>query len=182
MFCLRMLGMYHTNVEWKYVFVPINASLLISLLVICASYFTIRDRLSSPAPGVLESHSRQSTERNLRLSRTIFLVTAVSLMFWLPSVAMYTASDFYPRCFSQHVLWLVNSLHLANSMVNPFVYSYRMAIFKEALKKFSGRRQQNHIDMANIQSNRHFLSSEGPFTLQRQNTGADFSGLQDTYF
>ena len=32
MFGLCMLGMYHTNVEWKYVFVPINASLLVSLL------------------------------------------------------------------------------------------------------------------------------------------------------
>ena len=182
MFGLCMLSMYHTNVEWKYVFVPINSSLLISLLVICASYLKMRTRLSSPTPGGLKSHSRQSTERNLRLSRTIFLVTAVSMVFWLPSVVMYTTRDFCPRCFSQNVLWFVSTLHLANSMVNPFVYSYRMAIFKEALKKFSGRRWRNHINIAHVQTDRMGLSSEGSFTLQRQDTGTDFSEVQDTYF
>ena len=173
MFGLCMLSMYHTKVEWKYVAVPINSSLLISLLVICASYLKIRTRLRLPAPGELDSHSRQSTERNLRLSRTLFLVTAASLVFWLPSVVLYATRDFCPLCYPQDVLWFVNALHLANSMVNPFVYSYRMAIFKEALKKLFRRRRQIHIVTTPVQAIRLGMSS---FTLKWQDAGANFSG------
>ena len=47
---------------------------------------------------------------------------------------VYTIKIFCWKCFSQISLWLVNVLYLANSMVNPFVYSFRMQIFKNALK------------------------------------------------
>ena len=157
MFGLCVLSLYHTKVESKYVYSTIHSCLFISLLVICASYLKIRTRLHSPPPaaGDLRSHSRQSAEHNVRLSRTIFLVTGVSLMVWFPGFVVYTMRDFcHPPCFSPTVVLFVNILHLANSMVNPFVYSFRMAIFKDALKKFLGRRRQNHIDMALVRANK----------------------------
>ena len=177
MFGLHVLSLYHTKVERKYVSVTIHSCLFISLLVICASYLKIRIRLRSPAPGEQDSHSRQSSEHNIRLSKTIFLVTAVSLMFWLPAVVVYTMKDFcHPPCFSPTVVLFVNILHLANSMVNPFVYSFRMAIFKDALKKFFQRRQQSHIDVIPVRANRLGLSAEGLFALITQHTRVHFSG------
>ena len=178
MFGLCILSMYHTRVEWKYVFFTIHSCLFISILVICASYLKICTRLRSPAPGELNNHSRQYTERNLRLSRTTLLVTAVSLVFWLPAFVVYTIGNLCgpPPCFSSPVLSFVNALHLANSMVNPFVYSFRMTIFKDALKKFLQRRRRNHIEMASVQANRLGLSAEGSFTLITQHTGTQFSG------
>ena len=177
MFGLSVLSLYRTKVERKYVSITIHSCLFISLLVICASYRKIRIRLRSPAPGEQDSHSRQSTEHNIRLSKTIFLVTAVSLVFWLPAVVVYTIKDFcHPRCFSPTVVPFVNILHLANSMVNPFVYSFRMAIFKDALKKFLRRRRQNRTDIIPVQANRLGLSAEGSLTPITQHTEAHFSG------
>ena len=88
MFGLCVISMYQLNLEWKYAFIIIRSCLFISVLVICASYLKIRTRLRSQAPGELDSHNRQSTERNLRLSRTFYQVTSASLLFWLPSVVL----------------------------------------------------------------------------------------------
>ena len=74
----------------------------------------------------------------------MFIVITASLLFWLPAFVVYTVRDFCPQRVSPPVHWFVNSLHLANSMVTPFVYIFMMPIFKEALKKFWRRRRQNH--------------------------------------
>ena len=63
----------------------------------------------------------------------------VSLLCWFPAFVVHTINHVCPQCFSRTVLSLVNILHLANSMVNPFVYSFRMPIFKETLKKCCGK-------------------------------------------
>ena len=161
---LSLLPTYYTKVDRGYVTVTIHTGLFISLLVICASYLKIRNRLRCNTAEI-EVHDRQSTERNLRLSRTIFIVIAVSLLFWLPAFVVYITRDFCPRCFSSPVTWFVNALHLANSMVNPFVYTFRMPIFKDALKQISRKRRRN-IQIAPAQAGRPGSSWEGPATPQ----------------
>ena len=125
----------------RYVTVYIYLYLFIDLLVICGSYIKIRNRLRSTS-GKIASQSNRSTERNLRFPRTMFIVIAASLVFWVPTFGVYTVREFCKRCISSPVHWFVNALHLANSMVNPFVYTFRMPIFKDALKKFRRKRRQ----------------------------------------
>ena len=148
---LSLVPLYYTKVERKYVFVPFQSFLFIALVVICVSYLKIRNRWHNPVPE-LDIHSRPYTEHNVRLSRTIFIVTAVSLVFWVPAFIVYLTREFCPQCFSPTAVWLVNALHLANSMVNPFVYSFRMQIFKDALKKVVRKRRRN-IEIRPIQEN-----------------------------
>ena len=131
---IYLLETYHREVGRVYAAVVIHSCLFVSALVICGSYLTIRTRLRSAAPD-LQVHNRNLTERNLRLSRTLFLVAAVSLVFWLPGFVAYVIREFCWGCVSLPVASTVNVLRLANSMVNPFVYSFRMPIFKDALKK-----------------------------------------------
>ena len=136
-FCLAgifLLDTYHREVGRLYAAVVIHSCLLVSGLVICGSYLTIRSRLRS-APRDLQVHNRNLTERNLRLSRTLFIVVAVSLAFWLPGFVAYVLREFCWECISPPIASTVNVLRLANSMVNPFVYSFRMPIFKDAFKK-----------------------------------------------
>ena len=135
---LSVLPIYYTEVDGVYFTATIHTSLFIALLVIFASYLKICTRLRNATPE-LDVHNRHS----LRLSRTMFLTIAVSLVFWLPAFSVYITRGFCTRCFSPLVVRSVNALHLANSMVNPFVYSFRMQIFKDALKKFWRRRRQN---------------------------------------
>ena len=63
------------------------------------------------------------------------------------------------------MIWTVNVLHIANSLVNPFVYSFRMPVFKEALEKLS-RRQRHVIGTRNIEATSLALS---PSSTPRMN-------------
>ena len=144
-FGLMALSFYYPKLERETVPIVVHFCLFISLLVICASYLKIRTRLSSTAPEVAVVNRRQTAEYNVRLSRTLFVVIALSLLFWLPAFAVYIGRDICKRCFHPYVMWTVNVFHLANSLVNPFVYSFRMPVFKEALEKLS-RKRTRHIE------------------------------------
>ena len=120
-----------------------SLALFITLSVICASYLTIRSRLQSTVPDHdLDVHRKASTEKSLLMSRTFFIVVGVSLVFWLPAFVMFTFKEFC-SCFSPLAVGLVAVLLSINSMVNPFVYSFRMPIFQDALKKCWRKRRQN---------------------------------------
>ena len=136
-FTLMMSSIYYTNTNIIFFTTPITSFSLISLLLICASYLAIGTRLRFTPPGI-ESHKRQSAAHKLRLSRTFFIVAALSLVFWLPAFVVYTIYDIYPPCIQSPTLFLiVKALHLANWMINPFVYSFRMPIFKDTLVVWS---------------------------------------------
>ena len=139
-FGLMALSFYYLKLARETVHVVVHFCLFISFVMICASYLKIRTRLSSTAPEVAVVNRRQTAEYNVRLSRTLFVVIALSLLFWLPAFAVYIGRDICKRCFHPYVMWTVNVFHLANSLVNPFVYSFRMPVFKEALEKLSRRR------------------------------------------
>ena len=109
--------------------------LFISLVIICASYLSIRSRLYATKPDLQDGQRRSTRDQNVRLSKTFYVVVAVSLIFWLPGFVVYIINVFCWQCFPPTLLWLGQVLQLASSMVNPFVYSLRMKIFKDALKK-----------------------------------------------
>ena len=126
------------NVNAAFTYAP---ALFLCLLVICTSYLTIRLRLQSTAP-ISDFQNQALKEKGLRMSRTVFIVVAVSLVFWFPAFVMITTRDFC-SCFSPVAVWFVIVLQLGNSMVNPFVYSFRMPIFQDALKRCWRKRRQN---------------------------------------
>ena len=132
---LSFLAVYHADVDTVYAITPANFLLFISLVIISASYLSIRSRLYATKPDLQDGQRRSTRDQNIRLSKTFYIVVAVSLIFWLPSFVMYTINTFCWQCFSSTLLWFSQVLQLANSMVNPFVYSFRMKIFKDALKK-----------------------------------------------
>ena len=178
-FGLMALSFYYPKLERKTVHVVVHFCLFISFVMICASYLKIRTRLSSTAPDVAVVNRRQTAEYNVRLSRTLFVVIALSLLFWLPAFAVYIGRDICKRCFHPYVIWTVNVLHLANSLVNPFVYSFRMPVFKEALEKL-WRRQRHVIGTRNIEATSLALS---PSSTPRMNhsgflAAATFGGSQ----
>ena len=136
-----------------------SSTLFIALLIILASYLKIRTRLRSRAPDHdLDVRKQASTEKSLRMSRTFFIVIAVSLVFWLPAFVMFLIKEFC-SCFSPLAVWLVVVLQSVNSMVNPFVYSFRMPSFQDALKKCWRNRRQN-IEIRDIPKTSHNMESK----------------------
>ena len=154
---LFLLRAYHADVDTVYAVATANL-LVISLVIICASYLSIRSRLYATKPDLQDGQRRSTRDQNLRLSKTFYVVVAVSLIFWLPGFVLFTINTFCWLCFPQTLLWFVNVLHLANSMVNPFVYSFRMKIFKDALKKC----WKKHVDLQ-------------PVSLRMQNAAQEFT-------
>ena len=116
------------------------------MLVICGSYLTICTRLRGSVAPDLQVHNRNLTERNLRLSRAFFIIIDVSaVMFWLPRFVAYVIRELCWGCVSPSVASTVNVPHLANSMVNPFVYSFRMPTSKVTFKERRRRRRTIEI-------------------------------------
>ena len=132
---LSLLTVYQVSVHPVYAVIPADLLLFISLVIICASYLSIRSRLYATQPDLHDGQGRSTRDQNMQLSTTFYIVVAASLIFWLPGFLVYAINAFCWQCFSPTLLWLGNALQLANSMVNPFVYSFRMKIFKDALKK-----------------------------------------------
>ena len=165
---LSLLSIYNAKVDRRYVTAVVHSCLFIALLVICASYHKIHNRLRRTSPEIT-LHKNRSTKHHLRLSRTLFIVIALSLAFWLPAFVVYTVREFCPQCVSPPVHFVVNVLHLANSMVNPFVYIFRMPIFKDALKKFRRKRRLN-VKARPVEADGESLDLEGSLTPHMKRT------------
>ncbi|XP_022787292.1 adenosine receptor A1-like [Stylophora pistillata] len=112
--------------------------LLCSLAVFVVSYAAIRTRMNKTVPS-LNAHNRHTEEQNIKLSHTLFIVKALSLLLWVPAIVLYGIQVICNACaVAIAKLPIVSSarvLHLSNSIVNPVVYSYRMPMFREEIKK-----------------------------------------------
>ena len=161
-FGFTLLSFHYSDFVGEYVFLPFRTCLLISFLIICVSYLSIRTRLRAPPHAELDNHRHRSREHNLRFLKTVFIAIASSLAFWMPAFVVYSTREFCQRCFTPLVFWFVDAMYLVSSMVNPLVYSFRMQIFKDALNKFWRKRQQNVRPV--VQQNSLGFGLEGSFT------------------
>ena len=165
-FAFILLSFHLSELKGEYVLVASRISLLISMLIIWASYLSIRTRLRARSSATVDNHMQGSRERNLQLAKTLYITIATSLVFWMPGFVVYSTRGFCPSCFSApQVFWLVDAMHMANSMVNPLAYSFRMQIFKGALNKFRRKRRQN---VRTFRQNSLGFCLEGSFTQHFQ--------------
>ena len=161
-FGFTVLSFHLSEVKGKYVFVASRICFLIPILIICTSYLSIRNRLRATSSSTIGNHEHGSREHNLRLAKTLYITIASSLVFWMPGFVVYSTKGFCSGCLSTpQVFWLADAMHMANSMVNPLVYSFRMQIFKDALNKFRGKRRQN---VRPVGQNSLCFRLEGSFT------------------
>ncbi|XP_022790829.1 kappa-type opioid receptor-like [Stylophora pistillata] len=102
------------------------------LLLICASYIVIWTKVQD----IRKSVGKRDIEKESYLSRICLLVTAVSLVTWLPFVianlifSMQSVKRF--KSFMQ-LFYATKFLHFANSFLNPVLYVLKIPEFKERL-------------------------------------------------
>ena len=124
----------------KYAVLALNIVLVLSILTTCLTYIIIRAHLKC-SPQIFNSDQRRSMERNVKLSKTVFLVIALSFAFWVPAVILYVIRDvFCKECIPAEVVLVGTVLHFANSLVNPITYTCRLSIFKKTLNRLLKRR------------------------------------------
>ena len=87
-----------------------------------------------------QPHHHGATSRERKLTKTLFIVTVVSLLLALPFIISKTLEEIaLPTCTTishRTYFWLKNSLLFlcyASSLVNPILYTFRMPEFKRAL-------------------------------------------------
>ena len=124
------------------------------LCIICISYTVIRSHLKRSFQ-VFDCNQRRNMERDIKLSKTLFVVIALSLACWLPAVILYAVSDFCHSCVSEGVVMVATVLHLGNSVVNPVAYSCRLPIFKKTLKKITEKTTRKFRSSAVVREECH---------------------------
>ena len=134
--CLLSVYGLSGGASWTAIYASIT---FLSFAAICASCYVIRRGLSRRVPVLNTVHNRKNgTEQNAKLSKTLFIVIAASLVCWFPNVVAY--SIFFPRfphSFPKPILSLTKLLRLANSWVNPIIYCLKLSMFRQVLARMN---------------------------------------------
>ena len=108
----------------------------ICLFFIFGSYVSIAVKINCGTRP--QHHGAASGEK--KLTKTLFIMTVVSLMLWLP-IVVFSYLRFIGNSFVTtlslsthfHLFYAFSFLLFANSLVNPMLYTLRMPEFKRAL-------------------------------------------------
>ena len=132
--------------EWDYYYYAWSSFVSICLLVICVSYVFIFVKLRF---GNQPRH-HGAANRERKLTVTLFTVTSLSLLMWLPYVitsSLSFATDIFSSLSKIASLRLHHGsivLFYANSFLNPILHTMRMPGFRRALKMLCRQRPQPH--------------------------------------
>ena len=128
----------YRNLKMAHYMVVYSVIIVLSLVTICVSYLAIRTRLNHKVPAIAAAHNRQSVERNTKLSKTLFIMIGASVVFWVPSLVFFCI-HFFSSSLPGVVNYIFSMLILTNSLVNPIIYSLRMPMFRETLKRLKNK-------------------------------------------
>ncbi|CAH3170954.1 unnamed protein product [Porites lobata] len=126
-----ILGVYGKKL-WLYLW---QSYCCLCLLVICVSYSSIVVKFLCGAHP--QHHGAANRQRKLTV--TLFIMTIVSLLMWLPYavyIFLYFQTSITKVLSFQEFLRLrfsLSILYFMNSLVNPIVYTIRMPEFRKAL-------------------------------------------------
>ena len=128
-----------------YVWNSFNA---ICLFVICVSYLSIAVKVCC---GIRPQHHDRAVSREKKLTKTLFIVTLVSLLLWLPYIIcsfLFFSTDIITS-LSPLAINLLNYacifLYFANSFVNSILYAARMPNFRRAAMLLCRRNRQRQV-------------------------------------
>ena len=93
----------------------------------------------NPAIDEEDCRKRAHVEQNAKFSRTLFIVMGASVTLWAPSMTLYNINNLWLGLFPGFIYYLTNFLHVTNSLVNPKIYIFRIAVFKKSLKQLANK-------------------------------------------
>ena len=127
----------------------IESYCLLCLIVTFVSYTSILFKFRF---GAHPQRHCAAALRQRKLTVTLFITTLVSLLLWLPNnilALLSWSTDILNSPSSQesffHLIFSLNFLFYANSLVNPILYAIRMPDFKRALLSLFRRHQRENV-------------------------------------
>ena len=141
---IRLYGNLQQQWQLLFPFYLWRSYCCLCLVVICVSYTSIALKFWCGT----RPPSHGAANRQRKLTVTLFIMTIVSLLLWLPYVVYTFVSFFVLDRFSiRTYLRLKLSftlLYHTNSLVNPIIYTIRMPEFRRALLILFKRRQRQN--------------------------------------
>ena len=144
---LPLISLYgNLHQQWQLLF-PLYFRLsycCLCLFVICVSYTSIALKFWCGT----RPPSHGAANRQRKLTVTLFIMTIVSLLLWLP----YVVYTFVPYSVLDRLSFLTylrlrlsfSLLYCTNSLVNPIIYTIRMPAFRRALLILFKRREREN--------------------------------------
>ena len=137
-------------IHWIVAYCCILASCLLTIRV---TYLIVRRKRNTCRryPTMVKNHCQNRPnggKHSTKLPRTLFIMIAVSLGFWLPGTVFFSVHSLCHRCVPIPLIYASTVLHLANSLVNPVIYSFRMPIFREAVGKLKLKKQSKEYEIS----------------------------------
>ena len=136
---------------------------LFCLLVVVVSYSSISIKIVCG----IQAHHHGATSRERKLTKTLFIVTVVSLLLTLPSIILRTYGFFaFPTIIWERTYDLLDCTFLLlfylNSLVNPAFYTLRMPEFRKTLFSFFNCRTQTQLSTRSFPLNERFTGMDQP--------------------
>ena len=128
---LTVLALYDI-LNYTYWIIAVGCAKVSCLFTIFVSYMVIRTKLNCRVPVI--DGAAHNIHQNSKLSRTLFVMIAASLLFWVPSLVVYFTNVVCSKCVPLLVFQIFNLFRLANSLVNPIIYSFRIPMFRKTFK------------------------------------------------
>jgi len=110
-------------------------------IFICTSYTVIWLKVrASPSVGENANTGRSGKER--KLAQTLFIVTVLSILAWLPSEVLNILLPFCVPCQKtlRQFTFLAKLLQFGNSLINPIIYALRIPEFRKCSRRLYSRR------------------------------------------
>ena len=148
---LTLLAVYEI-LDFAYWTVAFGCIIVLCLIVVCASYLSIRARLHRrvPAADIVSHNSQNGPQQNAKFSRTLFVVITAPLLFWLPSIVICCTHYLCSTCVPKLLFQVINIFRLANSLINPIIYSFRISMFRETFKRMKLCKQSKQYNVSEI--------------------------------
>ena len=144
LFSCALVMMTYYRRKWDYYFYTWSSFMSICLLVICVSYVfvVVKFRFGN------QPRHHGAADRERKLTLTVFTVTSLSLLLWLPYIITFFLPTNILSSLSEIALFRLNCVSMfllyANSFLNPILYTMRMPGFRRALKMLCRQRPQTH--------------------------------------
>ena len=140
----------------KYAFIFANTAIVATLTIFLFSYISIYIKLHSPFEMysrrsircTSESTYRRTLEQERRLVKILVLILLAYIICYMPSCVIIYILNFCQSCSCSTIHWLRDLQYVftwINSSLNPFLYSWKIRSFKNALLAYlpcNGERRQ----------------------------------------
>ncbi|XP_072311395.1 adenosine A2a receptor b [Eucyclogobius newberryi] len=136
---------------------------LLAMLVIYANIFMAARRQlrligpkAAPSGNVPIASSKSTLQKEVHAAKSLAIIVGLFAFCWLPVHVINCINHLCPGCERPHV-WVMNVaiiLSHANSVVNPFIYAYRIREFRHTFKRILsqhilGCRDRQQTDVRN---------------------------------